>query len=124
MMAPKNKTLISDVLLILGLLIMAVMALMPLLDINMQWMRWAFAAGAVMALLARFVGYDRGASLRVKRLHHILVTSGILYCISALMMFLSRNTNDWIAFLLAGVVVQCYASWMIDREEKKTGKEQ
>ena len=108
-----------DVLVIIGLLIMAVMALLPLLNINQEWMRWAFAAGAVIVLVARILGLYRGPSLRIKRLHRILISSGILYCASALMMFLSRNTNDWIAFLLAGLVVQLYASWMIEREAKK-----
>lgn len=123
-MTSQQKISLSNVLLALGLLIMVVMALMPLLNLNQLWMRWVFAAGAAMVLVARFVGYYRGPSLRIKRLHRILISSGILYCASALMMFLSRNTNDWIAFLLAGVVMQVYASWMIDYEEKKTAKEQ
>jgi hypothetical protein len=38
------------------------------------------------------------------------------------MMFISRGSNDWIAFLLAGLVIQIYASWMIDRETVKTEK--
>ena len=42
-----NRNTISNVLLAVGLLIMVVMALMPLLELNQQWMRWAFAAGAV-----------------------------------------------------------------------------
>lgn len=123
-MTSQQKISLSNVLLALGLLIMVVMALMPLLNLNQLWMRWVFAAGVAMVLVARFVGYYRGPSLRIKRLHRILISSGILYCASALMMFLSRNTNDWIAFLLAGVVMQVYASWMIDYEEKKTAKEQ
>jgi len=36
------------------------------------------------------------------------------------MMFISQGTNDWIAFLLAGLIMQIYASWMIDRELNKT----
>lgn len=109
-----------DVLVIIGLLIMAVMALLPLLNINQEWMRWAFAAGAVIVLVARILGLYRGPSLRIKRLHRILVSSGILYCASALMMSISQGTNDWIAFLLAGLIMQIYASWMIDRELNKT----
>ena len=123
-MTSQQKISLSNVLLALGLLIMVVMALMPLLNLNQLWMRWVFAAGAAMVLVARFLGMYHGPSLRIKRLHRILISSGILYCASALMMFLSRNTNDWIAFLLAGVVMQVYASWMIDYEEKKTAKEQ
>lgn len=113
---------VSGIMLVIGLLIMAVMALLPLLNINHMWMRWAFAAGAFLVLVGRIIGIYRGPSLRVKRLHRILISSAILYCASALMMFISRGTNDWIAFLLAGLVMQMYASWMIEREEKKTEK--
>ena len=113
---------VSGIMLVIGLLIMAIMALLPLLNINHMWMRWAFAAGALMVLVGRIIGIYKGPSLRVKRLHRILISSAILYCASALMMFISRGTNDWIAFLLAGLVMQMYASWMIEREEKKTEK--
>lgn len=117
-----NRSNLSNILVVIGLLIMAVMALLPLLNINREWMRWAFAVGAVLVLVARILGIYRGPSLRVKRLHRILISSGILYCASALMMFISSGTNDWIAFLLAGLVMQIYASWMIDRETEKTDK--
>jgi len=113
---------VSGIMLVIGLLIMAIMALLPLLNINHMWMRWAFAAGAFLVLVGRIIGIYKGPSLRVKRLHRILISSAILYCASALMMFISRGTNDWIAFLLAGLVMQMYASWMIEREEKKTEK--
>ena len=116
----KSSNPISDILVLIGLLVMAVMALLPLLNINQEWMRWAFAVGAVIVLVARVLGMYRGPQLRIRRLHRILISSGILYCVSALMMFISRGTNDWIAFLLAGIVMQAYASWMIDRESSKT----
>ena len=122
MMDQNKRTSISSVLVLIGLLVMAVMALMPLLNLNREWMRWVFAAGAVIVLAARVMGVYNGPSLRIKRLHRILIFSGVLYCASALMMFFSRGTNDWIGFLLAGVMVQLYASWMIDRESAKTEK--
>lgn len=114
-----NKGGISNILVVIGLLIMAVMALLPLLNINHDWMRWAFAVGAVLVLVARIMGMYRGPSVRIRRLHRILISSGLLYCVSALMMFLSRGTNDWLAFLLAGLIMQIYSSWMIDRETEK-----
>lgn len=123
-MTQENKTNISNILVIIGLLIMLVMALLPLININLEWMRWAFATGAGFVLIARFMETfaNRDAKLRIKRLHHILALSAILYCVSASMMFLSRGSNDWLAFLLAGLVTQVYASWMIEREAKKTEK--
>ena len=123
----KNSPLAAwtGVLVVLGLLLMVVMAVLPLLNINEPWMRWVFAAGTVAVLLARIAeawANNARSSLRVKRLYRILISSGILYCVSALMMFLSRGTNDWIGFLLAGVVVQMYATAMIDRVIKSSGQ--
>ena len=118
-----NRTLIANVLILIGLLAMLLMAALPLLNINLEWMRWVFATGAGLVLTGRIAGVYQGPSLRIKRLHRILISSGILYCASALMMFISRGTNDWIGFLLAGLVVQIYATWMIDHENKKTGRQ-
>ena len=114
-----NHTGLSGILVLIGLLIMLVMALLPLLNINHEWMRWAFAAGALAVLVGRIVGLYHGPSLRIRRLHRILISSGVLYCVSAVMMFVSRGTNDWVAFLLAGLFMQMYATWMIDRETEK-----
>ena len=114
-----NHTGLSGILVLLGLLLMLVMAVLPLLNINQEWMRWTFAAGALAVLVGRIVGLYHGPSLRIKRLHRILISSGVLYCVSAAMMFVSRGTNDWIAFLLAGLFMQMYATWMIDREAEK-----
>ena len=114
-----NHTGLSGILVLIGLLLMLVMALLPLLNINHEWMRWTFAAGALAVLVGRIVGLYHGPSLRIKRLHRILISSGVLYCVSAAMMFVSRGTNDWIAFLLAGLFMQMYATWMIDRETEK-----
>ena len=127
MATKENRNQLSNVLVAVGLLVMAFMAMMPLLNLfgaNREWMRWAFAAGAAIVLVGRVLGIYRGESLRIRRLHRILITSAVLYCASALTMFLSNGTNDWVAFLLAGLVIQIYASWMIDYENKKTGGEQ
>ena len=123
-MTQENRTTLSNWLVIVGLLVMVVMALMPLFNYNQEWMRWAFGIGAMTVLVGRVIGMNRGSSLRIRRLHRLLVSSGFLYCASAIMLFMSPNSNDWMAFLFAGVVMQVYASWMIDHEEKKTGKEQ
>lgn len=121
-MTQDKRTLLSSILVIVGMLMMVVMAVTPLLpnnNINMELMRWVFTAGALIVLLGRLIGMYRGSSLRIKRLHGILVFSGLLYCASASMMFIFQGTNNWIAFLLAGLVVQLYASWVLEREEKK-----
>ena len=124
-MAENKRTLIANLLVIVGLLVMIVMAIIPLLvnhQINMEMVRWTYTGGALIVLLGRLIDIYRGSSLRLKRLHTILVFSALLYCASGSMMFIYEGTNNWIAFLLAGVVVQLYASWMIDREQQKNDK--
>lgn len=122
-MTQSNRTKIANILVIVGLLIMVVTAIMPLLvnhNINFELMRWLYNGGAIIVLIGRLVDIYRGPSLRLKRLHLILVFSALLYCASGSMMFIYQGTNNWIAFLLAGLLVQSYASWQIEREQKKT----
>ena len=127
-MTQEKRTSISGILVAIGMLIMVVMIILPLLpSISgdptwMERMRWAFTAGAFAVLVGRFIGFNQGASLRIKHLYGILIFSALLYCASASMMFIIQGTNNWIAFLLAGLAVQTYASWMSEREEKKEAK--
>ena len=123
MMTKEKRFSIANLLVALGLLLMLAMIVVPLfnhLD-DKEWMRWTYTAGAFVVLVARFIGHDNSGSLRVKRLHGILILSGLLFCASAAMMFIPDDYvhNSWLALLLAGLIVQLYASWMIDRENKK-----
>jgi len=124
-MTQDNRTKLSDILVIVGLLMMTMMAITPLLvnhHFNMELMKWIYTAGATIVLVGRLVGIYRGPSFRIRHLHVILIFSALLYCASASMMFLFLGTNNWIAFLLAGLAVQIYASWAIEREQKKESK--
>ena len=104
---------------VVGLTVMMIMAVLPLLDINEEWMRTVYAAAAALVLIARLLYRYRGNNLRVRRLHHMNIVSALLYCASAAMLFYGSGTTNWIAFLLAGAVMQMYAGYMIDRENKK-----
>ena len=127
-MTKEQRNSISNILVAVGMLVMVVMILLPLLPAmseNPAWMermRWAFAAGAFIVFLGRVMSVYDGPVLRIKRLYRLLTGSALLYCASAATMFISRGTNDWIAFLLAGLVMQIYASSMIDYENKKAEK--
>ena len=118
----EKRNSVAAVMELIGLLIMVVIALLPLLNIYQPWLKWAFFAGALIVLVGRFIGAYNGPELRLKRLHRIRISSGILYLASAVMMLIPDTGNNWMGFLLAGVVVQMYASWMIDREMKKIEK--
>ncbi len=113
---------IKDLAVALGLLLMLVMAALPLLGIVKEWMTWAYAAGAAMVLVARLFQRYEGNDLRARRLHHMLTVSALMYCGSAALTFYSQGTGDWIALLLAGALMQSYATWMIEKIEKKNVK--
>ena len=115
----------------LGLVLILVSAFMPILKLFPQYIAWqriAFAVGAVIVLVVRISEVYRGANNRVKRLHHIEKIAAVLFCISAFILNytgpFSRNFSgtDWIAFMLAGAVLQIYTSFAIDKEEKKNAQ--
>ncbi len=124
-MAQDKRIMLSNILIIIGLILMIVTAVTPLLPnhgFNFELIRWIYTAGAFVVLVGRLVGFYKGPSLRIKRLYGILIFSALLFCASASMMFIFQGTSNWLAFLMAGVIVQLYASWMIDREAKKAEK--
>lgn len=106
----------------LGLLIVTAMALLPLLNINGPWMRWLFAAGALMVLVVRVLERYDGDNLRIKRLYRINIVSALLFCASAAMTFYSRGTTDWIAFLMAGAALQLYSSLALEHEQRRIAR--
>ena len=97
-MTQEHRLATSNVLVVVGMLVMVVMAIMPLINLQQPWMRWAFAVGAFIVLVGRALGLRRDVSLRARRLYHLLVTSALLYCASAATMFYSTGISDWIAF--------------------------
>ena len=125
-----KKTLqrIQGVLLALGMVMLVVSAAFPLLGVwpeGMLLMRYIFAAGAATVLAVRLTEVYEGKDLRVKRLHSLERVSAFLYCVSAFLLFYYGNRlggGDWIAFLLAGAIMQIYTSFMIQREEEKDAK--
>lgn len=105
-----------------GLLVMLVMAAMPLLNINEEWMRWVYAAGAALVLVVRLTQRYKGKNLRIRRLYVMQVMAAVMFCLSAFLTYYSTGTTDWIAFLMAGSVLQIYAAFMIDKEKEKEAK--
>lgn len=115
-------------LLALGMVMLVVSAAFPLLGVwpeGMLLMRYIFAAGAATVLAVRITEVYEGKNLRVKRLHSLERVSAFLYCVSAFLLFFYGNRlggGDWIAFLLAGAIMQIYTSFMIQHEEEKDAK--
>lgn len=124
----KTVQRIQAVLLAMGMVMLVVSAAFPLLGVwpeGMLLMRYIFAAGAATVLAVRITEVYEGKNLRVKRLHSLERVSAFLYCVSAFLLFFYGNRlggGDWIAFLLAGAIMQIYTSFMIQHEEEKDAK--
>lgn len=132
MKKPDKKTVakVQSAMLSVGLLMMFVAAAFPLLGLKLEYlplMRYVFAAGAVVVLAVRLTEVYEGSNFRVRRLHSLEKVSALLYCVSAFLLFFYGNKlggGDWIAFLLAGAVIQIYTSFMIQHEENKARKQE
>ena len=126
-MNTSTKTALEWVL-YLGLILVAIGCLLTLImGPRTELYKYVFSAGAVLHLIGRIALPYRGPYLRVKRLSRILVWSGLFYCAGAFFMFYTTNPQDWLAFVLAGAVIQCYVSIVMPRairksEQERTGK--
>jgi hypothetical protein len=87
---------------------------------------WIFSAGAVLLLIIRLFTPFRGTDLRLKRWHRIESWSAIFFCVAAFFLFWPEGQlRDWLAFTLAGAVIQIITSIAIPlREAKLTRKGQ
>lgn len=123
-MAQDNNNIekIKEWILAASLLVMLVMAVLPLFTEATEWMRWGYAAGAGVTLLVRLTQRYPGKNIRIKRLYGMNVVAAVMYCISAALPFYNEGTSDWIALLMAGAVMQTYASFMIDKLSAKEQK--
>lgn len=119
------KEKILNILLMVGLLIITAMALLPLLNIDGSWMRWLFAAGALMVLVVRVMECSPVDNLRINRLHRINIISALLFCASAVMFWYKGETEwstNWVAFLMAGAALLMYVSFAIDHEQRRIAR--
>lgn len=118
----KDRQKVANVLLAVGLLVLLAAAVMPLVGLMYPWLRYAYAVGAAMTLLARMLEQYTGKNLAIKRLYRIQLASAVLYCASAALLFYSSSEKDWLAFLMAGAVLQLYTTFRIQHEEQKAAK--
>lgn len=128
----------------LGMVILAVSILVPLFDPFNEELkstfRWAFGAGALTFLTARFVNMTLpGDSLKIKRLRRMEFWAGIFFGAATFFWFYNTGRSDaeipgavaitslrdTIVFTLAGAAIQIIASWLIYfREKKENGKKE
>lgn len=120
-------TKISPALLLVGLLTVAAGVLMPILSGNFEGdaFRYVYAAGAAVTLLARLLqsAPPAGVSVRIKRLLRLESWSALFFCVGAFFVFYDRYVvRDWLAFTLAGAVVQIYCSIALSLALRKNNK--
>ncbi len=115
---PESKALTA---VIAGALLLIVAGTaMPLLHTGGAVYRYLYGAGALILLVSRLLSPYRGDSLRVKRLCRIEAWSGIMFSACTFFMFYKdAGPMDWLAFTLAGGVIQIYTSIMIPRAKER-----
>lgn len=107
-----------------AMLLIATGALLPILMIGGDVYKYVYGLGAVGMLIGRIFAPYKGNVLRVKRLYRIEAWSAIFFCAATFFMFYKdAGPTDWIAFTLAGAVLQIYTSIMIPRTINKAIKE-
>lgn len=107
-----------------GLLLVGVGTLLPILRIEGVLYKYIYCTGAVLTLAGRFMtSRGRNGSLRLKRLYRLEVWTGVMFCVGGFFMFYPEaSSRDWLAFTLAGGVVQIYTSIMIPRRESQESR--
>lgn len=120
-MTKETRLKLGNILLCVGMTVLLAGTLVPFFNYNWPWGKYVFAAGALCTLVAQIMIPAPGKEIRVRRLSHINVISAVLYCIAAYCPFSLDFSmqRSWVAFLLAGAVLQIYATLMLS---KATGK--
>lgn len=79
-----------------------------------------FSAGALALLLVRLFTPFQGTDIRLKRWHRIESWTAIIFCVAAFFLFYNpHQLRDWLAFTMAGAVLQAITSIVIPARIKK-----
>lgn len=98
----------------IGMLIILAAAALPLLRFGGDYWRYIFAVGAAIVLFARFFQPKDAPNLRARRLKKMEMWSAIVWVVGVFFIFYPKaGQTDWLAFFLAGGVLEAYASLML-----------
>ena len=107
----------------IGLLLIMAGTVMPLFNLGNDIFKYIYASGALLLLIGRIFTPYKGDSFRVKRLSRIEFWSALFFCVAVFFMFYPQaGRTDWLAFTLAGGILQIYTSIMIPRTLAKEQK--
>lgn len=109
-----------NLMLCVGMTVLMLAALLPIFGLKWEWLRYAYAAGALFTLVAQVLTPNVGNDMRTRRLARMGVWASVLYCVSAACLFIhdASMQQSWVAFLLAGAVLQIYSTLMLSRALK------
>ena len=97
----------------------------PLFNTGGILFKYIYATGALLLLIGRLFTPYKGDDLRIKRLYRIETWSAIFFCVAVFFMFYEgAGRTDWLAFTLAGGIIQIYTSIMIPRAIAKAAQKQ
>lgn len=107
-----------------GLVLILLATATPFFLHGVQWAiaayPFVYLAGALILLTARLFTVHNGGSDRLRRLYRLETWSPVIFLVAVALLFYNPTTlRDWIAFTLAGAVLQIYTSWMIPAQQKK-----
>lgn len=109
-----------------GMIVILVAAALPLLRLGGDAWRYIFAAGAAIVLVCRILQPKDAPTLRARRLKKMEMWSGIIWAVGVFFIFYPKaGATDWLAFFLAGGVLEAYASLALPsalRAEDKNNK--
>lgn len=108
----------------IGLLLIVAGTAMPLFHLTGLWVKVIFSIGAAATLLGRILSPStKGLPLRARRLYRMEAWAGVIFCIGAFFMWYTPERMDWLAFTLAGAVIQIYTSLAIPKALAEQSKE-
>lgn len=95
-----------------GMILLLVAAMLPILRVDGNAWRYLFAAGAAIVLVCRIVQPKDAPTMRARRLKKMEFWSGVVWAAGAFFVFYDKaGATDWLAFFLAGGVLEAYASF-------------
>lgn len=115
--------LLKNILVYGGLILVAVGLLLPFFTgVSGIVYKVIFSAGALATLAGRLWEGTGHGSLQVRRLLRIQVWSAVFYCAAAFFLWYSTDTRDWLAFTLAGAVIQILVSVRLPMTMRKEAR--
>lgn len=129
-MTKKHSTfqaILATIIAPLGLILVLISTAVPFFMMHIQEAQsaypWVYSVGAFLLLVARLFTPYTGKDLRLKRLYRIESWIPAIFLVGVFFLFYKQELRDWMAFTLAGAIIQIYTSIAIPLRESKVSKQ-